>query len=224
MRFFVYWAKTLKENIREWKISIFVLVFGPFFVYMMYAYFGAATPSYAKPLPDAMRFDNFVVGPGSKFPVAAAVAVAEPDRGQPHRPHRVIHHNVLHPQAAMHLHRAPKLRHIGLASQQEHVSAVPEVDRLAQLVLEPVEHAKGKSHVVPCIDTVRIQFDCLFAALDLFFEPSQLAERKTPAHPGDCELRILFQRTGELLQRLLVLSFTPECKTFEVTIPSRLGG
>lgn len=47
MRFFVYWGKTLKENLREWKISIFALVFGPFFVYMMYAYFGAATPSYS---------------------------------------------------------------------------------------------------------------------------------------------------------------------------------
>jgi len=35
------------------------------------------TPSYVKPLPDDMRFDNFVVGPGSKFPVAAAVAVAD---------------------------------------------------------------------------------------------------------------------------------------------------
>ena len=55
MRFFVYWAKTLKENIREWKISIFVLVFGPFFVYMMYAYFGAATPSYAILVADLDR-------------------------------------------------------------------------------------------------------------------------------------------------------------------------
>lgn len=47
MRFLAYWRKTFKENIREWKISIFVLVFGPFFVYMMFAYFGAATPSYS---------------------------------------------------------------------------------------------------------------------------------------------------------------------------------
>jgi chromosomal replication initiator protein DnaA len=36
----------------------------------------AATPEFAKPLPEGMRFDNFVVGPGSKFPVAAATAVA----------------------------------------------------------------------------------------------------------------------------------------------------
>jgi ABC-2 type transport system permease protein len=47
MRFLAYWGKTLKENVREWKIFILALVFGPFFVYMMYAYFGAATPSYA---------------------------------------------------------------------------------------------------------------------------------------------------------------------------------
>jgi len=33
-------------------------------------------PAYTKPLPEEMTFDNFVVGPGSKFPVAAAVAVA----------------------------------------------------------------------------------------------------------------------------------------------------
>ncbi|OGS42505.1 MAG: hypothetical protein A3K67_07435 [Euryarchaeota archaeon RBG_16_62_10] len=34
-------------------------------------------PSFTKPLLEEMRFDNFVVGPGSKFPVAAATAVAE---------------------------------------------------------------------------------------------------------------------------------------------------
>jgi chromosomal replication initiator protein len=34
-------------------------------------------PTFAKPLPDGMRFDNFVVGPNSKFPVAAAVSVAD---------------------------------------------------------------------------------------------------------------------------------------------------
>jgi len=32
---------------------------------------------YAKPLPEEMRFDNFVIGQGSKFPAATAVAVAE---------------------------------------------------------------------------------------------------------------------------------------------------
>ncbi len=37
----------------------------------------APAPSFVKPLPEGMRFDNFVVGPGTKFPVAAAVAVAE---------------------------------------------------------------------------------------------------------------------------------------------------
>jgi len=33
--------------------------------------------SFVKLLPEEMRFDNFVVGPGSKFPAAAAAAVAE---------------------------------------------------------------------------------------------------------------------------------------------------
>ena len=46
MRLLSYWLKTFKENLREWKILILALVFGPFFVYMMYAYFVAATPSY----------------------------------------------------------------------------------------------------------------------------------------------------------------------------------
>jgi len=38
---------------------------------------GAPAPSFTKPLPEGMKFDNFVVGPGSKFPVASAVAVAD---------------------------------------------------------------------------------------------------------------------------------------------------
>lgn len=46
MRITAYFQKTFRENIREWKILILALVFGPFFVYLMYAYFGAATPSY----------------------------------------------------------------------------------------------------------------------------------------------------------------------------------
>jgi chromosomal replication initiator protein DnaA len=33
-------------------------------------------PSFMKPLPEEMRFDNFVVGANTKFPVAAAVSVA----------------------------------------------------------------------------------------------------------------------------------------------------
>jgi ABC-2 type transport system permease protein len=46
MRSIAYFHKTFKENIREWKISILALVFGPFFVYMMHAYFGSTTISY----------------------------------------------------------------------------------------------------------------------------------------------------------------------------------
>ena len=42
-----YLGKTFKENLREWKILILALVFGPFFVYLMYAYFGATSPSYS---------------------------------------------------------------------------------------------------------------------------------------------------------------------------------
>jgi ABC-2 type transport system permease protein len=46
MRIIAFFRKTFKENIREWKISILALVFGPFFVYMMHAYFGNASISY----------------------------------------------------------------------------------------------------------------------------------------------------------------------------------
>ena len=45
-RFLACLGKTLKENLREWKIMSLVLVFGPFFGYIMYAYFGATSPSY----------------------------------------------------------------------------------------------------------------------------------------------------------------------------------
>ncbi|MBN2206050.1 MAG: ABC transporter permease [Candidatus Aminicenantes bacterium] len=41
-----YLGKTFKENLREWKILVLALVFGPFFVYMMSAYFGGTSPSY----------------------------------------------------------------------------------------------------------------------------------------------------------------------------------
>jgi chromosomal replication initiator protein DnaA len=37
----------------------------------------APAPTFVKALPEEMSFDNFVVGPASKFPVAAAMAVAE---------------------------------------------------------------------------------------------------------------------------------------------------
>ena len=39
-------VKTFRENLREWKILILALLFGPFFVYAMFAYFGVAAPRY----------------------------------------------------------------------------------------------------------------------------------------------------------------------------------
>lgn len=41
-----YLGKTFKENLREWKILVLALVFGPFFVYIMFAYYGGSGPSY----------------------------------------------------------------------------------------------------------------------------------------------------------------------------------
>ncbi len=46
MRLLAYLKKTFRENLREWKILIMSLAFAPVFVYIMYAYFGSATPSY----------------------------------------------------------------------------------------------------------------------------------------------------------------------------------
>ncbi len=46
MRLWVCFLKTFRENVREWKILVLALVFGPFFVFMMKAYFGTSTPSY----------------------------------------------------------------------------------------------------------------------------------------------------------------------------------
>lgn len=46
MRTFHFFYKTFLENIREWKILIMVLVFAPFFVFLMWGYFAAAEPLY----------------------------------------------------------------------------------------------------------------------------------------------------------------------------------
>ena len=46
MKLLAYWRKTFRENLREWKILVLTLVFGPFFVYLMYLYFQAAAPVY----------------------------------------------------------------------------------------------------------------------------------------------------------------------------------
>ncbi len=46
MRFVALLEKNLLENLREWKVLILTLVFAPFFVYMMYGYFGAAASTY----------------------------------------------------------------------------------------------------------------------------------------------------------------------------------
>jgi ABC-2 type transport system permease protein len=46
MRTLAFLKKTFLENLREWKILILALTFAPFFVYLMYAYFGATAPAY----------------------------------------------------------------------------------------------------------------------------------------------------------------------------------
>jgi len=46
MRALAFLKKTFLENVREWKILSFTLVFAPAFVYLMHGYFRAAPPSY----------------------------------------------------------------------------------------------------------------------------------------------------------------------------------
>ncbi|MBP7865464.1 MAG: ABC transporter permease [Acidobacteria bacterium] len=46
MKFLACLGKTFKENLRDWKVLSLVLAFGPFFVYLMHAYFGAAASGY----------------------------------------------------------------------------------------------------------------------------------------------------------------------------------
>jgi ABC-2 type transport system permease protein len=46
MRTLAFLKKTFLENLREWKILILAFTFAPFFVYLMYAYFGASAPAY----------------------------------------------------------------------------------------------------------------------------------------------------------------------------------
>jgi ABC-2 type transport system permease protein len=47
MKLISFFIKTLKENLRDWKILVLALVFAPMFVYLMYAYMnGSGTPAY----------------------------------------------------------------------------------------------------------------------------------------------------------------------------------
>lgn len=46
MRMLSFLKKTFLENLRDWKILILTLVFAPFFVFLMYAYYGVAPSSY----------------------------------------------------------------------------------------------------------------------------------------------------------------------------------
>jgi len=81
MRIVAFLKKTFLENLREWKILSVTLVFAPFFVYLMHAYFAASTPSYRLLV---VRHDRSA-GAGdlaAEGLVAAWRAVRHPD-GQP---------------------------------------------------------------------------------------------------------------------------------------------
>jgi len=46
MRLLAFLHKTFLENLRDWKILCITLLFGPFFVYLMWGYFEASAPAY----------------------------------------------------------------------------------------------------------------------------------------------------------------------------------
>ncbi len=85
MRLLACFRKTWAENLREWKILVLALAFGPFFVYLMHAYFGAASPSYALRVVNrdqpARSPDGAVLAAGADL-LAAWRALAYPD-GKP---------------------------------------------------------------------------------------------------------------------------------------------
>jgi ABC-2 type transport system permease protein len=68
MRMLAFLHKTFLENVREWKILILVLVFAPFFVYLMWGYFSASEPAYgllvyAHPQEGELPAELAAVGP-----------------------------------------------------------------------------------------------------------------------------------------------------------------
>ncbi|MBN2361171.1 MAG: ABC transporter permease [Deltaproteobacteria bacterium] len=72
-RTLAYLKKTFWENLRDWKVLILALVFGPFFVFMMYGYFVAAAPAYTLLVANE---DAVAAAGGSRVPAAAAGLLA----------------------------------------------------------------------------------------------------------------------------------------------------
>ncbi|MFH1807943.1 MAG: ABC transporter permease [Pseudomonadota bacterium] len=68
MRVLAYLHKTFLENLREWKVLSFALVFAPAFVFMMYGYYNAASSSYALLVLDGDR-SREAPGPGAEVEV-----------------------------------------------------------------------------------------------------------------------------------------------------------
>lgn len=66
MRTLAFLHKTFLENLRDWKILILTLVFAPFFVYLMYAYFGTTVPAYS------LLVVNADVGPDGRPTLASS--------------------------------------------------------------------------------------------------------------------------------------------------------
>jgi len=85
MRTLAFFEKTFLENLREWKILVLALVFAPFFVYLMYAYFGATSSSYTLLVANHDRAGPTVVEaqePGAKGLIAEWERAKHPD-GKP---------------------------------------------------------------------------------------------------------------------------------------------
>ncbi len=77
MRFYPLFKKSIIENFRDWKILILGLTFAPFFVILMYLYFGEAKETYQVVI---VNHDKGVAGENGKFFLAGKTLISEIER------------------------------------------------------------------------------------------------------------------------------------------------
>jgi ABC-2 type transport system permease protein len=77
MRFYPLFKKSIIENFRDWKILILGLTFAPFFVVLMYLYFGEAKETYQAAI---VNHDQGVAGENGKVFLAGKTLISEIER------------------------------------------------------------------------------------------------------------------------------------------------
>ena len=63
--------------------------------------------------------------------------------------------------------------------------------------LESAKFTQGKTFVIPCIDTGRIDTERPITRLNLLLESPQFSQGKTPSCPRRCQRRIYIQCESE---------------------------